>query len=279
MSFGFYFANLGNPEQLGDAYALYGKLSMPIKKSKHLFYNLSAGAAYLTKKFDAYNNYYNLIIGSHINFYFRTGLTYFMKFSDKLYGGINFNLVHYSNGNVREPNAGYNIISLGTVVNTNFKNDISLIQKTKFPELKKNNYRIILAAGYKSVPVNVFNSYLVYTMSAEYVRRFDYRNAASVGFDFFCDRSIYYYYLLSGRDFKNSYTYQGGIHLGYEPYWGNTSISLQWGVYLYNELMLRGIFYDRAAITHHFNHFMVSLAIMAHFFSADILEWRIGYEF
>ena len=279
MSLGYYFADLGNPEQLGQAHAVYGKIGIPVRKSEHWMYNLAAGVAYLTKKFDPRTNYYDMIIGSHINFYFRTGMTYFFNLGQKLSGGINLNLVHYSNGNVREPNAGYNIISVGTVVNARFNNLKILQKEPELPEVKKNNYRFYAAAGYKSVSEDVYNTYLVYTFSAEYVRRFDLKNAMSCGADFFYDRSLYYFMLFSGRDFKNSYLYQSGIHIGYEPYWGNTSISLQWGVYLYNELMLRGIFYHRAAITQKIKHFLLSLSIMSHFFSADILEWRVGYEF
>jgi hypothetical protein len=177
-----------------------------------------------------------------------------------------------------EPNAGYNVISLGLEF-IPMLNKPAIIENAVVPKLKKNNFELLAAFGYKSAPENVYYPYPVYTFSANYIRRFDYRNAINVGTDFFYDTSIYYHLLFMGEAYKKEYGYYGGVHIGYEPYWGNTSISIQSGVYLYNKANLYGIFYHRAAIKHRIKNFIISLAIKSHFFSADILEWKIGYTF
>ena len=278
LGIGYYFADLGNYKFLGYSHAIYAKIVIPVGKSKSIMYNLSSGVAYLTETFDPQENYYNKIIGSHINFHFKSGLSWQAHISPSMLIAFNLNIAHYSNGNVVEPNAGYNIISLGTAFMPIFKThkEINLI---KMPDIKKNNMEILAAFGLKSIQANVYYPYTTYSFTINYIRKFDYRNAANIGLDFFCDNSIYYQLLFSGSVFKEEYKYFGGIHIGYEPFWGNTSISIQNGVYFYNKLKLKGIIYHRAAIKHRIKNFLISLAIKSHFFSADILEWRIGYLF
>ncbi len=278
MGLGYYFADLGNYKYLGFAHALYGKFVMPVRHSRRVFYNLSAGVAYLTECFDPQANYYNKIIGSHINFYFRTGISWQTRISPSMLMAFDLNLAHYSNGNFTEPNAGYNVVSLGTAFMPVLR-EPAVVNDAVMPGIKKNNFEILAAFGYKSAPENVYYPYPVYTFSTNYVRRFDFRNAINIGADFFYDTSIYYHLLFSGREFKKEYNYSGGVHIGYEPFWGNTSISIQSGVYLYNKANLYGIFYHRAAIKHRIKNLIISLAIKSHFFSADILEWKVGWWF
>jgi len=63
--FGLYFADFRNPQIIGNGFSVYQYIDIPIITS-NIFcfsYNLSYGLAYISKKFDADNNFYNIAIG------------------------------------------------------------------------------------------------------------------------------------------------------------------------------------------------------------------------
>ncbi len=277
MGLGLYYADLANPQWLGRVYAIFGKMKMQVIHFRHFYYDLNAGIAYLTKVFDYQNNYYNTVIGTHINFFFKSGFNYYFSLSNNIDMYMNMHLVHYSNGNFREPNAGFNVISIGTGIRYNYKTP-TIQPSPSLPKLKKNNMEILFAGGVKGIPQDVFNSYSVFTSSVNYLRKFDYCNSINVGTDLIIDNSIKYFYLFKGLSYEVKDKYKAGFHIGYEPFWGNTSITIQWGVYIYDPTHLRGIFYHRAGIKYRMNHFIVSTSIVSHFFSAYVLEWKVGYS-
>jgi hypothetical protein len=64
-----WYSDLGNTKPLGSAYAVFPYINFPLlgKKGFNIYFRLGVGLGYLTKKYDRYENYENLVIGSHIN--------------------------------------------------------------------------------------------------------------------------------------------------------------------------------------------------------------------
>ena len=85
VGFGYEHSTLGNKQILGNANALLCFISIPIVENKSLkfSYKCAAGAAFLSEKFDLYNNNYNIAIGSHLNAYLNLNLDLDVKIIDK----------------------------------------------------------------------------------------------------------------------------------------------------------------------------------------------------
>ena len=112
---GYFFCDYGNPKMLGKVHALFSYLNIPIIKNHNnhhlLNYQISFGMSYLTKRFDLYENHLNTAIGSNLNIYFRLGFDTKIPVSEKfeLLGEIGF--THCSNGKIKSPNYGLNVLS------------------------------------------------------------------------------------------------------------------------------------------------------------------------
>ena len=109
----FLYTSLGNNPFVGNAYSLTPYINFPLYKAPRFrfCYRFGVGLSWLTKKFDAVNDYKNISISTDINASIRTDFEadwYIHRFI--LSSGIG--LSHYSNGGFRQPNLGFNIAAL-----------------------------------------------------------------------------------------------------------------------------------------------------------------------
>jgi hypothetical protein len=109
---GFYYANLGNPDVLGDAKAAYLYYNMPFFRTQMFTMNfyLALGTAYLSNPFDFQENYTNIAIGSHYNIFANTNFEAQIRTKNFVFY-TDFGLTHYSNGGSKMPNLGLNIFA------------------------------------------------------------------------------------------------------------------------------------------------------------------------
>lgn len=116
--------NLGNPTKLGQAFAFYPYVNIPLWKNKFLNFSIKAGAglSFVTKNYyntntDSLGNLLpgligtNAAIGSVVNVYLAGGasLTFPLGHGFSLAAEYNWN--HISNGNIATPNAGLNFLN------------------------------------------------------------------------------------------------------------------------------------------------------------------------
>ena len=283
VGWGIYYANLGNPEQLGHVLALYKKIQAPLLSNRHLYYQINGGVSYLTKRFDVDANYFNTVIGSHVNVFFKLGLgaqknigNHFVLFSD-------FNFSHCSNGNFYEPNAGINVVSLGLGLRLQqaINNTPSLKDKMIDKDFSKYSAEILMNGGVKSIAHFIKKNFFDASMTLNAIYRSNFKNAFDAGIDGFYDRSVKTsMMIMENPDYDTGYLYRAGFHVGYEPQFGKTAIAIQMGVYFFDKLNAEGLFYHRVAIKQYLsNRFLLSVAVKTHFFKAEFVEWGIGYRF
>ena len=91
---------------------------MPIFKHDDKFslnYQISVGGAYITKRFDIYENHTNRAVSTHANIFFRLGIDTKIKYNPRSEIIIELGGTHFSNGKIKSPNYGLNAgtISLG----------------------------------------------------------------------------------------------------------------------------------------------------------------------
>ena len=158
--------NLGNPQKLGNAFALYPYISFPLIRTN--FFNLSlkagAGASYLTKTYyntntDSSGNILpsltgtNGAIGSAINVYFSGGGSLEIPITKGFSFMAEYTWNHMSNGSAVAPNSGLNLLN-GFVGLRYFPNYKSFQAPTaryapKIPRLF--SYEIIASGGFRQL--------------------------------------------------------------------------------------------------------------------------------
>ena len=154
------FMNLSNPDTLGNLFAIYPYLNIPIFKSKHfnLYIKPGAGISYLNKTFKDATAYYpsgevnlnrsNAAIGSHLNVYFTGSLNFEVPMAHglSLTGDCGWN--HASNGSVIQPNSGINMINtfIGLKYSPNYK-DLKTPEKQALPDIPKRLTTEIIVSG------------------------------------------------------------------------------------------------------------------------------------
>lgn len=109
----FYHSLLGGFKELGEVFALYPFINYPLIRGEkaQLTFKCGAGAAWLTNKFDNYENPFNFSIGSHLNAAVNLSFEYRQEFTPRLMSVASFGLTHFSNGAIKSPNYGLNTFS------------------------------------------------------------------------------------------------------------------------------------------------------------------------
>lgn len=274
------YLNLGNNDMLGNAVAAYGYLNIPFVRLKHFVFGIRPGFGLaLVDK-----TYYNTVdaaimynpkqgplrqangaIGSHTNAYFAEAL--YMEFPIKrgwsvvLSGGW----YHISNGSIRQPNSGYNMINGQIGVSYMPKSDnyeapqpernrgMYGLDHLKDPNPNMRPWGFTLSAtgglrqAYYADNRDGQRFFGVATLSAAFHYRFVDIFELGVGLDGFFD-DWYRQMTTAGADavssFKKTYlavsdvrnAFRAGVSLQPEFVVGNFSVAFHFGVYLFDPI-------------------------------------------
>ncbi len=281
---GYVYFDYGNPEVLGKVHALYGFMNIPLIRNENnscLFnYRISFGMSYLTKRFDVHENYLNTAIGSNINIYFRLGFDTRIPVSEniEILGEIGF--THCSNGKVKSPNYGLNVLS-GSIGLSYFINSTGRQRAVlELPEdYKRNWFSVIYSAGGK-VYDNLFGRhYFISSLSFDYERNINIKRRIGLGADFFYDGSIREALAVDGElneDLAN--LFKVGLHGSHTLIYNRLLMTVNVGRYLYSRYTDLSLFYSRLALRYKLGgHVLLNLSLKAHNAKADFVEWGVGY--
>ncbi|MBN2682891.1 MAG: acyloxyacyl hydrolase [Bacteroidales bacterium] len=280
---GFYLADLGNPEIMGKAIAVYGFIKKPIfeRKKISISYQVSTGVSYLTTPFDAKENYLNHAIGSSLNVYFFLGYDFRHKLTERFYLNHGIGFTHYSNGAWSKPNLGFNVIGLYTGVFYKLQNIEEKTIQTEIPEFNKSNEWDI----YSSVGINEFSDgetrkYFVSSSSIDYLRHRSFKRKIGLGLDFFYSEALDNLNT-SENEPKKIDRLRIGLHVSYEVVFGDAVFFANLGYYIHNQYpMYGGDLYDKVGLKWFvYKRLYAGLALKTHFAKAEFIEWGIGIGF
>lgn len=285
VGFGYYHAELGNPEILGHVNALFPYISIPVieKNKLKLYTKFATGVALLSKKFNLYENNYNIAIGSNLNAYINLNLELKLKIAKKTWLLTGLGMTHYSNGGMVQPNKGINVISASAGLLYNFqKEEFNKIEQDIPKYIKKNEYSLIVSIGTKTLEPARTHRYLVSSLSFDAERQFSYKGRYGIGIDLFKDNSRKEY-LHETENVENPTTadlfYAGG-HASYDFVFGQTSFTVQMGGYFINRAKFFQHVYHRFGLKYRFaDHWMANVTLKTFWAAADFAEWGIGYRF
>ena len=281
---GYVFFDYGNPQVLGKVHAMYGFINVPVirnaSNSNLLNYRVLLGMSYLTKKFDVHENYLNTAIGSNLNIYFRLGFDTKIPLSENLEIAGEFGFSHCSNGKVKSPNYGLNVLSgslgLNYFINNTNKERIVLVLPEDYD---RNYFSVIYSAGAK-VYDNLYSKYyFISSLSFDYERHLNLKRRIGFGADLFYDQSISEALAVDGELNKDMFNlFKFGLHGSHTLVYNKILMTVNIGRYLYSKYTDLSLFYSRLALRYKLtSHILFNLSLKAHNAKADFVEWGIGY--
>ncbi len=283
---GYMVADVGSPRVFGYGHALFGFLDISIIETKRFSwaYDLGAGLAYVTKKFDINSNPNNEVIGSHLNAFLliSSGLEY--QLTKKTTLRVDLGLNHFSNGNSTEPNWGLNTF----FAMVGAKQFLHEGKKSKTPivtyQHKKWEAILHIGAAYKEVKPVDGTKFFVGDIHLTARRRISYTNSWGGGVDLLYDGSIR---KVLKHDAGHGYVVHDSVcnpslfenlspavHGNWSMHFGKIVFDVQLGFYLFNAL--NKIYFNRWILEVELTRQLSLLtALKSHLASADYVQFGL----
>ena len=235
-------------DELGSPQAIYMFLKPPIIRGKKLTWNweISAGVSFGFNKYDPVTNNKQKVIGSNVNSYFNlgTGISYIV--SKHLDVSLTLDLTHFSNGAVRTPNIGVNLMGISPSIIYNFNNKNFSRNKFKKKELsefkRSSNLQILAVGGGKTTTNAIYDgpTYFAGSLSLDYAFKYCRVAKIGLGLDGFYESALRKYPKpgIENPNFSDlSYL---GIHLANHIMIYKFRVMLQIGTYLTTNVNKKG---------------------------------------
>ncbi|MFD1166214.1 acyloxyacyl hydrolase [Sphingobacterium daejeonense] len=277
-----------NTEILGSPFAVYGFVQTPIspKEDSRWSYDYRIGLG-LSANFKPYNeneNPLNLVIGSKNNVFIDLGIRAQYKINPHWKAGVGLAFHHFSNGALRLPNKGVNLVPLTVSVNYQLNPELKINRDSVLkPFSKKILYHINYGAGFKQLKDDSDERFFKTTLSAYASRHVSYKWRLGSGFDLFYSSSGNDAEIAGDKSGKLSSKLSGGpsfyvAHILNERLVLNGNV----GYYLHNQRFngeIKRIFLRAGARYYVYKNINAGVSIKAHMGKADFIEWTVGYTF
>jgi len=285
LGFTFTYQDLKN-RSLGEAYAIYAHYNFYAFK-RRLQYGIGTGVAYLTNPFDPVTNFRNVAYGTRL-----TSATYVMANyrKENLIGSIGIQagitLIHYSNGNIKEPNTSTNSLLFNVGLNWSVDSVNNSYRKWDKVKYKEPIYFNVLARyGWNESNLRGSGQFPFYTISLYGDKRLSKKSSIHVGTELMISDFLKEYRDFQANSFPNSdingdEDYKRlGVFAGHELHIGKMSVLTYLGYYLYDEINFASSIYNRIGLQRRMNeHWIVNVTLKSHAASAEALSIGIGYR-
>ena len=257
------FLDLSNPDMLGQVFALYPYINIPVVRTNYFMLNVKPGAgiSYVTKTFnnavvylgkegDLNNvdfNRSNGAIGSHLNVYFSLGANIEVPVTAGFSITAEYNWNHLSNGSIIQPNSGINMLnaSVGLKYFPNYK-DYQAKEREEIADLpRKFSFEVTLAGGVRELYYKDAKTYPIASLALGVYRPLSNIYRMGLGLDAFYDGvygyvnvpekpNLYKRTHIDSDEFKNKI--RAGISWQNELIMGRLTAGLHFGLYLYDPI-------------------------------------------
>tara|TARA_B110000483_G_C18157831_1_gene528081 strand:+ start:432 stop:1508 length:1077 start_codon:yes stop_codon:yes gene_type:complete len=279
-----YFADLGNPNQIGNVYGIYPYINTHFITREKIWWDnqVGFGFGWIEKPFDPIDNYQNLAAGSSFNLMVGLKTDFNFKLTKKIVLNTGFEFTHLSNGAIRLPNLGLNIptISLGLVGKftdePRFKKDANPVKVGK-PE---NTLFTYFQYGVREIEVGSGNLFSSYNLSTEFYFNRSKKFALSTGLDGFYKT---YFDEVTRIDTSVTKTFspiQLGVFGAAHQIFGPIDLYVSMGYYFVDDYKKNKAFYHRLGSKIKLSQrIYTNFNIYSHFAKADHFQIGLGYKF
>jgi Lipid A 3-O-deacylase (PagL) len=284
----FLYTGLGKSPELGSALSLFPFIDFPLTRIKNFSINFrfGLGIAYLTKRFDRLTDYKNLAIGSHINASANIMFKARYKLNQRVTLSLGFGLQHFSNGSLKLPNYGLNIIALNAGVAYRLaRENMSLgdrfIPPTEpYSAIIRHNIEFDagFALGWKNMKAVLGQNYLVYHLYENTFFPVKRKSKWGFGIDLSYDESHIKILENEGITVTNKLNIiRPGINAAYMLVLSKLDFLFNFGYYLGGQEKSNGPFYEKLSFQYKFSkYFFANVMLKVHWGRADYIGWGFG---
>ncbi|MFZ4520993.1 MAG: acyloxyacyl hydrolase [Bacteroidales bacterium] len=285
------YSGLGNNPSLGSALAVMPFINFPLYKTERLTagFRLALGIGYITKPFNRITNYTNLAIGSHLNaavnlmFEARYKVNYYLSIT----GGLG--LQHFSNGSLKLPNYGINmmLVNLGIAYRPFKENqniDDRFYAPTKpFSAIIRHSMDLSIGAfaGYKNMQAVYGKNYWITHLYANAFLPVSPKSKFGLGLDCSYDPSQITTLEKQGVAVTNKMSIlRPGVNGAYQLVMAKLGFLFNLGCYLGGKEKSNGPLYEKISVQYGFSkNLYAAVMIKVHWGRADYIGWGLGYRF
>lgn len=277
-----------NNSIVGSPFALYGFIKVPFFREKtrvvKFDYRIGLGLAGNFTPFDSDLNPENRVISTENNVFIDFGFTGRYQISPKWKAGLGISFHHFSNGALRLPNKGINLLPITASVA--YQLDVAdplPSERLKVPLPKEWLYHVNYGFGFKQIDKEWTRKYFKSTLSFYASRYVDYKWRLGGGVDLFYSSSGNSEKIAEDKSGNLSAKLSGGPAM-YVSHVLNPRLVLNGniGYYIHNQRFngeIRRTFL-RAGIRYYvYKNINAGVSIKAHLGKADFIEWSTGYTF
>jgi len=271
----YWYSQMGNSKFLGSANAVFPYVNYPIiRNRKHeLNFRVGLGLAYLTKRFDRFENYKYIAIG--------------WRFNPRMNAAMGIALMHFSNGSTKTPNYGINTPSINLAFAYRLSKENSYLNKKimpslytfEFPGVKSIDFSLGATAAYKDMGSEYGRTFMIYNFFGTVVKQFSFKSSAGVGFDLTYDESDFYLADLKKVEYEyNRELLRFGIGPVYQLSMSKLSYNFGLGFYLQGMLAPENVYFKLGLQYHITKALFANLTLRTHFGQADFVGIGLGYK-
>ena len=288
----YWYSPLGTAEQLGDAHAIYPYINFPLTRNGNtrLYFRGGVGLGYLTKHFDRLENYKNIAIGSSINAAVSMAFQVRTRIMNRLFLSGSISLNHFSNGSMKTPNYGINILAVNAGAIYMISKENPYTKSKLMPELYPYEFdgrkffqiQIGAGVGYKNMAAELGGKYGVFAMYTNILKQVSFKSRLGVGFDVSYDGTdVVLIEQGTGKELESIIpAVKTGGTFAWELMISKVSLVFNLGGYFSGKYKREGGIYEKLAIWYYFNsNVYSSLTLKAHYARADYITFGIGYNF
>lgn len=300
--FGFGVTNIWFPQtdELGTPIGMYAFIESPIKKWKKSEINwiFDFGIGLGWNAYDSISNPHNVLLGSTGSVFAHFSFVYHYQFNKRIGADASIGFTHSSNGALKMPNFGINILCPKLAITYNLQSTQQATKTRELPSLNPTNeISLTYAMGTKQIDVtgsdndsikNEFRNtnFKIYNLVLLYQRQISRLSKVGIGIDFTVDPSDNADGLVTG-DLTSLYPpafndkAKLAIILSYELAIGKLALVLQPGFYLYKTSHdPTPFFYQRIGTRYDiYKGFYAGASLRAvNFGQADWIEFSVGYK-
>ena len=281
------YQNLKNPDVLGEVSSLYAHYNFYFL-NRNIMIRIGQGLAYAEKIYNKEANYRNTAFGTHIMSSTFVMLNYKKeRVIDRFGLQAGFSLIHYSNANVKAPNASTNSMTFNVGVTYNLDEEDLEYQHTLSENDKKFTqpikYNVVFRTGINESDIVGSGQFPFYIFSVYADKRINRKSALQLGTDVFFSnflkeliqyRSVAFPEdgITGDEDFKRI-----GIFAGHELFVNRVSLLTQFGYYVYYPYDFEGRTYLRIGMKRYFGEkLFAAITLKSHGAKAEAVEFGIG---